>query len=436
MKPNGQKTSRVTMWTLSIAVHVAVILFVAFCKPVRDYLFSVVTEQELSVSEGRLQEILGDMLELNRSKGATLVGELNDRWEKVQAIRGRQVKRLEQARKVAVDVAPAAGLPAPDAKGVKTRTFSEVYDIARGIEERMVDDYKTIRALGMAAMRPELTVQEAMDATTVMRPARPKLPAKVFDLPILSTEQKRLDAFRDELKKAAKELQSIMAYCDKIVQFATDIDKSAEGDSMNLLMASADLGPDGYRGATLMPDELFDTHEYSLGSFHPMAGRKMAAKSEQAEWLYIDTWYVIGPFPNERRRALDTKFGPEAGVDLDAIYVGKDGREVKWDYLVSRSLKIEPADVATYAIYYAYTEIYSETERDVWLATGTDDHGKLWINNEHIWTSGTQPKPFKADEHVQQVHLKQGFNEILIRCENAGGTMGWCLLFCTSGAGG
>lgn len=433
MKQLVQKMSRVTMWSLSIALHVGVIALILFCPPVRDYLFKAIGKQELVVSEGRLQEILREMLEMNRGKASVMVNDLFERWDKVQAIRGRQVKRLEQVRKTAIQAPSTSGFPPLNAKDHRLKSYADLYALARDVEARMVDDYKTIRALGMAAMRPELTVQEAMDATTVMRPARPVIPDGVFNLPILSSEEGRLDRFRGELKKSARELLSIMAYCDKLVQFATDIDTSAEGDSMNLLMAGGDLGPDAYRGATLMPDEIFDTHEFSMGSFHPLSSRKMTAKTKASEWMYIDTWYVIGPFPNERRRALDTKFGPEAGVDLDAVYVGKDGVEVIWDYLVSPTLKVEPARVATYGIYYAYTEIYSDVEKDVWIATGTDDHGKLWINNEHIWTSGSQPKPFKADEHVQQVHLKRGFNEILVRCENAGGTMGWCLLFCATG---
>ncbi len=430
MKNIAQKIFRAEVWMISVAVHVAAICLVLFVPAVQDFLFKGKDPGELVVSEGRLQNILREMLDLNSQKATRMISEMAGQSAVMNDISKRQLDRLQEARQQPVNL-PRYTSTTESLVVRQGMSFDALYELARQIELRMVEEYKAIRALGMAVVRPELTVQEALDSTTVMNPARPVLDADVFALPISRDDTERLDLFRSELRRVGKELESIAAYSAKLLEFAMDIDAHADGMTMNLFMEDSDIFTGGYRGPTLMPDEIYDTHSFSMGSFAPIAGRVIAADGDPSMWLFVDTWHIIGPFPNERRRALDTRFGPEAGIDLDATYIGKDGQELRWDYYRSDTLKIEPRFVDRYVIYYGYTEVYSERDQDVWLSTGTDDHGKIWINGEHIWTSPTEPKPFKADEHVQIVRLRQGYNEILVRCENAGGTMGWCLLFCT-----
>jgi hypothetical protein len=64
----------------------------------------------------------------------------------------------------------------------------------------------------------------------------------------------------------------------------------------------------------------------------------------------------------------------------------------------------------------------------VWIATATDDYGKLWINDDLVWKSPKTRKPYNATENIQRADLKQGQNKILYRVENAGGTMGFSLM--------
>lgn len=159
-----------------------------------------------------------------------------------------------------------------------------------------------------------------------------------------------------------------------------------------------------------------------------------------ADWLYVDSWYIIGPFPGDRRREnLDVRFGPETNVNLDDVFTGKDDQEIRWRYKKvgyagtaegqkTAYWKIEPPVVDTYAIYYAFTEIYSDRPREVWIATATDDYGKLWINDELVWQSPKHRKPYNATENIQKIELQQGQNKVLYRVENAGGTMGFSLM--------
>src|SRR5690606_2678665 len=46
--------------------------------------------------------------------------------------------------------------------------------------------------------------------------------------------------------------------------------------------------------------------------------RKLAATGEKAEWVVLNAWYFIGPFPNPGRANIHTRFPPEISIDLDA----------------------------------------------------------------------------------------------------------------------
>jgi hypothetical protein len=135
--------------------------------------------------------------------------------------------------------------------------------------------------------------------------------------------------------------------------------------------------------------------------------------------MFVDTWYVIGPFPNPQRRNLNTVFPPESVIDLDASYTGKDDKLVHWQFKQTTEAAIHPPDEQEFAIYYAYTTLWFDEERDMWIAVGSDDYSKLWINNLLVWASGPVAKSWKPDEGYRKVHFKKGLNRVLYRVENA-----------------
>lgn len=417
---------RVGMWIGSFVAHVAVISLIVFVKPVRDFLFSRAEIEGVVVSHDRLQSILADMLELHRHKSDGILDGLSAVHREMVDIRDRQFKRLSELRNVTISI-PGQDTKFPESH--KSATYPASFDKALEMEDSIVDLYRQIRAARVVMVRSELSLVEAMDTATVIAPARAAVSNDTFRLPIAKQDADRLTGFKRELKRTWKELLSVQAYCGKILGFAQEI---AADTGLTLNIAGADALSTRYSGLSLVPDESTDTHATSMGGFKPVPGRKMTGKMDPNMWMFLDSWHVIGPFPNERRRLMDTRFGPEAGVDLDAAYVGLDGKELRWNYLRSASWRIEPPYVPPYAIFYGYTEVYADRDRDVWVAMGTDDHGKLWINQELVWTSISDRKSFKADEHVEMVKIKAGYNQILMRCENAGGTMGFCLLFCTA----
>lgn len=152
-----------------------------------------------------------------------------------------------------------------------------------------------------------------------------------------------------------------------------------------------------------------------------------------ARWLVVDSWYVVGPWPNPKRSNRDRKFPPENKVDLDATYEGKDGRKLKWQFMQAaggwHKTVLTPPNASEYAIYYFYTEVRSDAARDLWFATGSDDKSVVWINDMLVWESEGKEKGWGIGEGYRKVHLKKGVNRILYRLENGHKGMGMSLIF-------
>ena len=158
-----------------------------------------------------------------------------------------------------------------------------------------------------------------------------------------------------------------------------------------------------------------------------------------AKWMYVNSWYVIGPFPNPNRVNLRRKFPPESVIDLDATYVGKDGRVVRWEFMQARSAhprdswrsegKAEtvPFTAEEYGIWYAFTEIVVDQDCDRWIAVGSDDRSDVWVNDQPVWGSSNKLKSWNIAEGYRRIRLNKGKNRILARIENGWHSLGWSL---------
>lgn len=152
-----------------------------------------------------------------------------------------------------------------------------------------------------------------------------------------------------------------------------------------------------------------------------------------AEWMFLNSWYVIGPFDNPNRINIRRKFPPESVIDLDATYVGKGGKRISWEFeqasasswnFAHRALMV-PGSSEAYGIWYAYTEVFVEKDCDMWLAIGSDDRSDLWINGFHVWGSSNELKSWRIDEGFRKIHLNAGRNKLLARIENGWHVLGW-----------
>lgn len=173
----------------------------------------------------------------------------------------------------------------------------------------------------------------------------------------------------------------------------------------------------------------------NLGGFTPGATRFLPGKARPSrrigglgtgiEWIYIDAWYVLGPFPNPNRRNVDTSYPPESVIDLDASYTGNLGTNLKWQFIQSPSPYVIPTDPTEYVIYYAYSELWCDEDMDLWVMAGSDDSSRIWVNDQLIWKSGYRLKPWRLDEGLRKVSFRRGINRILYRIENGWGLVGF-----------
>ena len=180
----------------------------------------------------------------------------------------------------------------------------------------------------------------------------------------------------------------------------------------------------------------------SMVKAQALPGRRFSKDAERKGWLYVNTWYMIGPWENYGRDDFAIIHQPEISVDFDAVYtdgqvgVGIEetesdpikmiGKEVKldgtlrWKFMQSESMHTTVPGTTGHSTYYAYTELYFDEATTMLVAIGTDDSGRIWINGKDVWQDkGTSW--YHIDEHIEPFTFQQGWNRVLLRLENGGG---------------
>jgi hypothetical protein len=167
-------------------------------------------------------------------------------------------------------------------------------------------------------------------------------------------------------------------------------------------------------------------------------GLSIGAGGTYANRLYLDRWHVIGPFEPGIGAPLQRAHPPEWAVALDGQYDGKGGRLLQWRYLHSRLYPMYLPDAEYYGVYYGYTEIELDRDRELWVWIGADDHAKLWINDRLVWGGGDNNKAWfyedvrRLDREVADWNLsetrilwpfRKGRNRLLFKLHNGLGTM-------------
>ncbi|HEY8975597.1 MAG TPA: hypothetical protein VIN75_15370, partial [Burkholderiaceae bacterium] len=173
-----------------------------------------------------------------------------------------------------------------------------------------------------------------------------------------------------------------------------------------------------------------------LATLRTAAGRVFGPGGTHAERVYLDTWYVIGPFAGKGAESQQAGYPPEDDVDLDAAYPGPEGRTLTWQFTSRGFYPFVPPDRRMDAVYYAYTEIRVDAERDVWFSLAADDDSMMWLDERLVWISSPGDKPwyhppyYARDELVgslsltegrRRVHLAAGVHRLLFKLCNADG---------------
>jgi tetratricopeptide (TPR) repeat protein len=158
------------------------------------------------------------------------------------------------------------------------------------------------------------------------------------------------------------------------------------------------------------------------------AGRTDEARTLVDSLGFVSTWWIVGPFDNERGRGFGTAAGPEGdkglSVDLAASYKGKE-REVSWRRVPARhpfgfvdlDALLRPNNQC---LAYAATWIHCEEPREVALRLGSDEGIVAWVNGTEVLRRDLQ-RSDGFDQDVVGVRLAKGWNRVLLKvAENVG----------------
>ncbi len=147
---------------------------------------------------------------------------------------------------------------------------------------------------------------------------------------------------------------------------------------------------------------------------------------------YIPEWYVIGPFPNpldanSNRLGLDTPYPPEKEAEFSKSYPGAGGKTAHWTLEKTPAngnfdlTRFEPNELV---VAYALTYLYSPKEQTVLLFIGTDDGGKVLLNDKEVFRK-LVIRGAGADQDTVVMHLTLGWNKLVMKVENNYGGFGF-----------
>ena len=439
-------------WTLSVLFHFVVVGSVVYFTPLREYVFG---KKEggigANINEDQIGSIAAAMIKAVEERMREDIGTLRNRYGLLDPMRTRRyAKYLEEFRvygkSEGLKEKPLSALgatgPAMEGDPVTLDMFA-LYDYAQKVELNCIGAYRHIKVMELARIQ-RIDLEEASEATKLATPEHAPINKAIFYEKIESLRDGRMALLKAELNKVRVEVADMVSNIQRMMDMANGI----EGGTLvgTLVLGSATLNVQGAgmlkwgasAGPPLTPLELFPASDGNLpANFRPPAGRKLMSGGLVSDWMALDTWYIIGPFPNPKREYMDKKFPPESVIDLDAVYVGKENRKLQWEWTQTKDYwPMAPRIADAYAIWYGYTEVWSQKDQARVCLFGSDDYSKVWVNGELIYTSGKDPHHWIPDRGYQKVFFKKGFNSILLKLENGGGTTGFSMCIFLGETGG
>lgn len=403
----------------------------------------------------------------------------------------RAAKAFAEARSGVVSPAGASNTAEPD-------DLAGVYRAAVATEAELAEAYRRLRATDLAMQR-QIPLGRALALTDAARPARPDLAASLSSsrssgADAAAQRQAMLEAraqiaamrlLADSMLAQARGLGVGVGQHQRLEQLAAEDDNQRAKDLTGAMGGGAGAGsgrPGTGGGSPGSGSGSAGSGGAGSGSgvaggggsgagagvggsgdgtssgpppvpkdLGAVPGRVISAGAVTGRWMFVDSWYLIGPFDNAGRANLEKQFPPETMVDLNATYVGKRGRPVRWEFHQSPQPRVAPpfdefnplpsglgdggagafkSRDLEYIIYYGYTELRALADCDVWIAVGSDDFSKLWIEDQLVWASGKQHKSWRVDEGFRKVRLKRGVNRVLFRVENGHSQSEFSLAVC------
>ncbi len=143
-----------------------------------------------------------------------------------------------------------------------------------------------------------------------------------------------------------------------------------------------------------------------------------------AHFGFITRWHIAGSFDNTGGAGFQKVFPPDKGVDLAAVYKGKDGQEVRWtEHVTTLPLGVVDINKVIGALHgttaYAHAAVVSATARPVEIRAGSNNAVRIFLNGKEIFFWEEYHHGKRMDQHVGRSTLKAGRNEILVKvCQN------------------
>jgi len=147
---------------------------------------------------------------------------------------------------------------------------------------------------------------------------------------------------------------------------------------------------------------------------------------------FITGWRVIGPFDAPDMSFLQKVYPPEREIDPEGSYPGKDGRTVEWTRIQTDTSGwvrlediIQPREKA---VAYGLAYVHSPSERPAVMRIGSDDGVRIWLNRELVHTHPAYRGAY-PDQDTVPVHLRKGWNRLLIKVLQGAGGWGYYVRF-------
>jgi hypothetical protein len=151
---------------------------------------------------------------------------------------------------------------------------------------------------------------------------------------------------------------------------------------------------------------------------------------------FIVDWNLIGPFDAPDMDSLTMGYPPEDALDLGAVYKGKNGLPA-----ASKKVRGRPSGFMALAemmkpdaqvIIYAAGWVQAPEDMQAVILLGSDDGVRVWINDALVHSNPAYRGAY-PDQDVVPVHLKKGWNKVLVKILQGDGGWGFYFRFADPG---
>ncbi|MEM6885188.1 MAG: hypothetical protein AAF571_09155, partial [Verrucomicrobiota bacterium] len=296
---------------------------------------------------------------------ARAVMQKQDQAIAAQQVAIRTLKQMPREQVAASEEEESNAEPSETGIDFSLQRLEQLVATGRQLETRIATEFQTVQAV-KSSIRRRVSLQEAMRTTRSTRPEREAVDTAALTQSVESFEhlQQRKEAYR----MAGDQLESMVVNGREMLMKIRD---TGQNQGMDISLASMQLQAESYaqesqlaaedggqrakdltemmraaaggnmvqayqdkkgglQGASQVPDKL------NFNEVKKLYGRRIVSDGDAAStgrWLFVDSWYVIGPFPNPRRSNVDAHFPPETHIDLDARYAGDGGRPLAWEFI-------------------------------------------------------------------------------------------------------